>query len=185
MKKISLLVAVCSLLFIAGCAGNAPYNEDDFAAGGPDAPLLNERTMQFMQPDNLYSDADTFRPKTVQEKTEMSDKWDTSRMETRWQEYKGTMVRVQILLGSTDLREIRLKLVQNANGTDIDANNREVLGRVADFEMKKICGRNSDSYVMIYDRPSFEVLRPTPYFDYVSQNEGTAMREYGFRCIYR
>ena len=30
-------------------------------------------------------------------------------METRWQEYKGTMVRVQILLGNTDLREMRLR----------------------------------------------------------------------------
>lgn len=176
----SLVLALCA------CAesNDAPYNQADFQQGGPDAPLLNERTMQFMQTDNLYSDAESFRPKSTSEKTEMNDKWETSKMETRWQEYKGAVIRVQILLGASSTREMRLKLVQNANGMDIDADARDILGKVADYEMKRVCGRNSSHYVMIYDKPSFEVLRPTPYFDFVTQNEGVTMREYGFRCVY-
>ncbi|MCL2537879.1 MAG: hypothetical protein FWE52_00125 [Alphaproteobacteria bacterium] len=184
MKKYFLIFGVCFAL--AACASkDVPYNEDDFARGGPDAPLLNERTMQFMEPDNEFYDADTFRPKTPQQKTEMNDRWETSRKETRWQEYKGTMVRVEILLGSTDVREMRLKLVQNAHGADIDTDNSGVLGIVADFEAKRVCGRNAETFVVIYDRPSFEVVRPTPYFDYIAKSEGTTMREFGFRCVYR
>jgi len=59
------------------------------------------------------------------------------------------------------------------------------LGTVANFEMKRVCGRNAESFVLVYDSPSFEVLRPTPYFDYVAMNEGVTMREYGFRCVYK
>ena len=186
MRIFYLLFAFCFLL--SACGGtdrDVPYNQHDFQSGGPDAPYLNEHAMQMMTPDNPYFNVEARRPKTLEQKNEMNDKWETSRMETRWQEYKGTMVRVQILLGSTDVREMRLKLVQNANGMDIDGDAKEVLARVADFEIKKVCGRNSRHYVMIYDRPSFEVLRPTPYFDFKAQNEGTTMREYGFRCVYR
>jgi len=185
MKKVFLFLIPFSL-FLAGCSGgkDTPYNATDFQNGGPDAPLLNERTMQFMQPNNQFVNADTLKPVTTQQKTEMNDKWDTSMKETRWQEYRGTMVRVEILLGSTDARDMRLKIIQNANGTDVDGDNREVLANVADFEMKRVCGRNADSYVIIYDKPSFEVLRPTPFFDYLSQQQGSTMREYGFRCIF-
>ena len=184
MKK-SLLFAILLAPVLAGCnTGDAPYNEDDFAMGGPDAPLYNERSSQFMQADNQYSNIDSYRPKTAAEKEATQNRWNTARMETRWQEYKGTMVRVQILLGNTDVREMRLRLMQNADGMDIDGDSRSILAHVADYEMKRVCGRNADSIVMVYDRPSFDVMRPTPYFDYRIEAEGTTMREYGFRCIY-
>ena len=185
MKRIFLFLIPFSL-FLAGCAGkkDVPYNQADFAAGGPDAPLLNERTMQFMQANNQFSLTDSIKPLTVQQKTEMNDKWDTSMKETRWQEYKGTMVRVEIILGASDARDMRLRIIQNANGTNVDGDNREVLANVADFEMKRVCGRNSESYVVLYDKPSFEVLRPTPFFDFMAQQRGSTMREYGFRCIF-
>jgi hypothetical protein len=50
--------------------------------------------------------------------------------------------------------------------------------------MKRVCGRNADSIVIVYDRPSFDAMRPTPYFDYRIEAEGATMREYGFRCVY-
>lgn len=184
MKKLYLLM----ILVVAACSGRSyeevPYNEVDFARGGPDAPIYNERVSGFMQPANEYSNIDTARVKTEQEKNESAARWSTARKETRWNEYKGTMVRVEILLGTTELREMRLRLMQNANGMDIDGDARDVIARVADFEMKKVCGRNADSYVIVYDSPSFEVMRPTPYFDYRIESEGAVMREYGFRCIY-
>lgn len=184
MKK---LIAIFLIAFaFAGCASqdDVAYNETDFAQGGADAPLYNERTQEFMQSDNQYANIDSYKPKKEEDKVENSERWNTSKMETRWQEYKGTMVRVQILLGNTDMREIRLRLMQNADGADIDADIRTVLGKVADYEMKRICGRNAQNIVMVYDKPSFDSMRPTPYFDYRIEAEGATMREYGFRCVY-
>ena len=184
MKK-SFLFVLLSVLSLTGCTlNNAPYNEQDFAQGGADAPLYNERSSEFMQSDNPFSNIDSYKPKTSAEKEQSSNRWNTSRMETRWQEYRGTMVRVQILLGNTDLREMRLRMIQNADGMDVDGDSRSILSAVADFEMKRVCGRNADSIVMVYDRPSFDVMRPTPYFDYRIEAEGATMREYGFRCVY-
>ncbi|MBR1380242.1 MAG: hypothetical protein IJ560_01500 [Alphaproteobacteria bacterium] len=183
--KLSLICALSGTLMLAACAGgDTPYNEYDFANGGPDAPLYNERTAEFMQDDNQYSYIDSYKPKTSAEKEENDNRWNTARMETRWQEYRGTMVRVQILLGNTDMREMRLRLMQSADGMDVDGDSRTILARVADFEMKRVCGRNADSIVVVYDRPSFDVMRPTPYFDYRIEAEGVTMREYGFRCVY-
>ncbi len=184
MKK-SILTMICSAALLGACAMNdVPYNADDFATGGADAPLYNERTSEFMTSENQYANIDSYKPKSPDMKEATSNRWNTSRMETRWQEYKGTMVRVQILLGNTDVREMRLRLMQNADGMDIDGDARTVLGRVADYEMKRICGRNAESIVMVYDKPSFDVMRPTPYFDYRIEAEGATMREYGFRCVY-
>ena len=185
MKK-SLLFALCSVLVLGACTTNtdAPYNTADFSQGGADAPLYNERTSTFMQSDNQYSNIDSYKPKTAEEKEPRANRWNPAHLETRWQEYRGTMVRVQILLGNTDLREMRLRLMQNADGMDVDGDARTILAKVADYEMKRVCGRNADSIVMVYDRPSFEVMRPTPYFDYRIESEGATMREYGFRCVY-
>ncbi len=179
------IFALCSTLVLGACSnGDTPYNRSDFENGGPDAPMYNERTSQFMQSDNQYSNIDSYKPKTAKEKEENDNKWKTSRMETRWQEYKGAMVRVQILLGNRDVREMRLRLMQNADGMDIDGDSRTILAKVADYEMKRVCGRNTDSIVMIYDRPAFDVMRPTPYYDYRIEADGATMREYGFRCVY-
>lgn len=184
--KNKLLYAFASILLLGACAGSsdAPYNEQAFAEGGADAPLYNERSSEFMQAENEYSVLDTYKPKTPEEMDASNSRWNTARMETRWQEYKGTMVRVQILLGNSDLREMRLRLMQNADGMDIDGDARTVLSKVADYEMKRVCGRNAESIVMVYDRPSFDAMRPTPFYDYRIEAEGATMREYGFRCIY-
>ena len=167
MKKF-MLFAIMSGALLAGCNTDKdmPYNATDFAQGGPDAPLYNERSSEFMQSDNQYANIDSYKPKTAEEKEQNSNRWTTARMETRWQEYKGAMVRVQIVLGNTD------------------GDARTILAKVADYEMKRVCGRNADSIVMVYDRPSFDAMRPTPFFDYRIEAEGATMREYGFRCVY-
>jgi hypothetical protein len=95
------------------------------------------------------------------------------------------MVRVEILLGDTEVREMRLRYMQSADGKDVDADVRTVLARVADYEMKKVCGRNAESIVIVYDEPSFEVMRPTSFFDYRVVAEGVTIREYGFKCVYK
>ena len=57
-------------LVMAGCTNgvDAPYNQQDFAQGGEDAPLYNERTSAFLQSDNQYSNIDSYKPKTDAEK---------------------------------------------------------------------------------------------------------------------
>jgi hypothetical protein len=189
MKKY-IPCTLCFMLLLGACTIDTTptetqtYNTQDFEQGGDTAPYYNERSAQFMGPEDQYADINSHRPKMPEEKAEKDTKWDTSRKETTWQEYHGTMVRIEVLLGSDDLREMRLRLIQNANGMDVDGDIRAVLSKVSEFEMKRVCGRNSKSFIIVYDIPSFDVLRPTPYFDYKTQDDGVNMREYGFKCIY-
>ena len=86
MKK-TFLLSILSVFALAACSGGS-----DYANGGPDAPLYNERTATFMMADNDYANIDSYKPKDGAEMEETHDKWNTSRMETHWQEYKGTIL---------------------------------------------------------------------------------------------
>jgi len=180
MKKYIPYVLGATLMLVGCGSGNRDYYGND---GNKDV-AYSEKTNKYISEKNEFAEIDSYRPRTMAEREASSARWDTARKETRWQEYKGTMVRVEILLGDTDVRHMRLRLMQNAAGTDIDADIKTVLGRVADYEMKRVCGRNAESIVMIYDEPSFEVMRPTSFFEYRVEAEGVTMREYGFRCVY-
>ena len=178
MKK-SVCFLMSAALLLVGCnSGNRGYYDDS-------GEVYDERSAEYITEQNEFAQIDSYKPRTMAEREAASAKWNTARKETRWQEYKGgAMVRVEILLGDTDVREMRLRLMQSADGMDIDADARTVLGKVADYEMKKVCGRNAESIVKIYDMPSFEVMRPTSFYDYRVESEGVTMREYGFRCVY-
>jgi len=178
MKK-SIIYSVCAGLLLAACASN-----DSGFYGQATSEVYTERTNEYITDENEYAEIDSFKPRTMDERRAASNRWNTARKETRWQEYKGAMVRVEILLGDTEIREMRLRLMQSADGKDVDADARTVLARVADYEMKKVCGRNTESIVIIYDEPSFEVMRPTSFYDYRVKAEGVTMREYGFKCVY-
>ena len=177
MKK-SILFILGLALVVSGCnSGNGGYY-------GQNGEYYDEPSAQYITDENEFAQIDSYQPRTMKEMSESASRWNTARKETRWQEYKGTIVRIEILLGDSRVREMRLRLMQNADGADIDADARSILARVADFEMKKVCGRNAESIVIVYDRPSFEVMRPTTFFDYRVESEGETMREYGFRCVY-
>ena len=178
MKK-SIFYLLCAGLLVSGCSS------DNGGFYGKDADALyTERTNEYITANNEYAEIDSYQPRTMAEREAAANRWNTARKETRWQEYKGSMVRVEILLGDTEVREMRLRLIQNADGMDVDTDMRNVLARVADYEMKRVCGRNAESIVIVYDKPSFEVMRPTTFFDYRVEAEGVTMREYGFRCVY-
>lgn len=178
MKK-SIFYCLCLGLMLGACGSG-----DGGFYGKVTSEVYNETTQEYITEENEYSQIDSYQPRTMAERTESSNRWNTARKDTRWQEYKGAMVRVEVLLGDTEVREMRLRLMQSAEGKDIDADARTILARVADYEMKKVCGRNAESIVIVYDKPSFEVMRPTSFYDYRVEAEGVTMREYGFRCVY-
>ncbi len=180
MKK--SIFYILGLAFILGACADG--NRDYYDSVNDGGTVYNEQASANISEKNEFSEIDSYRPRTMAEREQSSNRWDTARKETRWQEYKGTMVRVEILLGDTDVRKMRLRLMQNASGADIDADARTVLARVADYEMKRVCGRNAESIVVVYDEPSVEVMRPTSFFDYRVEAEGATIREYGFRCVY-
>ncbi len=180
MKK-SIFYILSVVLVLAGCTARG-YDDNGYDEYSGNA--YNERTQEYMSEKNPFLEIDSYRPRTMAEREQASNRWDTARKETRWQEYKGTMVRVEILLGDTDIRQMRLRLMQNASGTDVDADSKTILARVADYEMKRVCGRNAESIVRVYDEPAFEVMRPTSFYEYRVEAEGVTMREYGFRCVY-
>lgn len=175
-RSILCLFGLC--LAVSGCSNNGYFY------GEQSGDYYNERTAEYISDENEFAQIDSYQPRTMKEREAAAARWNTARKETRWQEYKGTMVRVEILLGDSNVREMRLRLMQNADGADVDADSRTILANVADFEMKKVCGRNAESIVIVYDTPSFEVMRPTSFFDYRVESEGETMREYGFRCVY-
>ena len=177
MKKSVYFLMGAALLMVGCNSGNREYYGDS-------GNVYDERSAEYISDKNEFAEIDSYEPKTMKEREAAAAKWNTARKETRWQEYKGTMVRVEILFGDTDIREMRLRLMQNADGMDVDADARTVLAKVADYEMKKVCGRNAESIVIVYDIPAFEVMRPTSFFDYRVESEGVTMREYGFRCVY-
>ena len=173
------------IFFVLGLAVTvSACNTNNGGGFGENGEYYDEQSAQYITDQNEYSQIDSYQPRTMKEREAMAARWNTARKETRWQEYKGTMVRIEILLGDSNVREMRLRLMQNADGADIDADSRTVLSYVADYEMKKVCGRNAESIVIVYDQPSFEVMRPTTFFDYRVESEGETMREYGFRCVY-
>jgi len=175
-RSIFCLFGLC--LAVSACSNNGYFY------GEKGGEYYDERTAEYISDKNEFAEIDSYQPRTMKEREAAAARWNTARKETRWQEYKGTMVRIEILLGDSSVREMRLRLMQNADGADIDADSRTVLAHVADFEMKKVCGRNAESIVIVYDKPSFEVMRPTSFFDYRVEAEGETMREYGFRCVY-
>lgn len=179
MKK-SIFYCLGLGLILVGCG-----SDNGGFYGRATSEVYNETTKEYITEENEYSEIDSYQPRTMAERQAASNRWNTARKETRWQEYKGgAMVRVEILLGDTEVREMRLRYMQSPDGKDIDADMRTVLARVADYEMKRVCGRNAESIVVVYDQPSFEVMRPTTFYDYRVVSEGAAMREYGFRCVY-
>ena len=178
MKK-SIFYCLCLGLLLCGCS-----SDNSGFYGKATSEVYTETTKDYITEENEFAEIDSYQPRTMEERQALANRWNTARKETRWQEYKGAMVRVEILLGDTDVREMRLRYMQSADGKDVDADMRTVLARVADYEMKKVCGRNAESIVVVYDRPSADVMRPTTFFEYRVESEGAAMREYGFRCVY-
>lgn len=113
------------------------------------------------------------------------DKWQYALKNVSWENYRGNNVRVELLKNNRDLKEMRLKLVQSSNMvSDPDGSNAHMLNKVAEEVMKKVCGKRAKQSIILYERPSIELIKETAYDDYMIIAKGTSLKEYGFRCIY-
>ncbi len=112
-------------------------------------------------------------------------KWDASKVNTFWENYRGNNVRVELLNNGRDIKEARLKFIPTSNlHSNADGSIAEMLGKVAEKVMKNVCGKRARQSIILYERPSAELVRETPADGYKILTRGTSVREYGFRCIY-
>jgi hypothetical protein len=113
------------------------------------------------------------------------DKWQLGVKNVYWENYRGNNVRIEMLRNNRDLKEMRLKFVQSQYMiSDPDGSISDMLNNVADNVMKSTCGRKARQAIILYERPSVELVKETTYDNYKIIAKGTSLKEYGFRCIY-
>ncbi len=137
---------------------------------------------------NPYIDYDVFEYEKVIPQEEMInsiEKWNKGKVNVFWENYRGNNVRIEFLRNNRDVKEIRLKFVQSMNlNTDPDASISTILDTVADRVMNKICGKQVKQTIVLYEKPSIELIRETLADGYKIMTKGNSLREYGFRCLY-
>lgn len=113
------------------------------------------------------------------------DKWQLGSKNVYWENYRGNNVRIEVLRNNRDLKEMRLKFVQSQDIiSDPDGSISDMLNKVAEQVMKRTCGKKAKQSIILYERPSIELLKETSYDNYKIVARGTSLKEYGFRCIY-
>ncbi|MGN0929017.1 MAG: hypothetical protein ACI4N3_00035 [Alphaproteobacteria bacterium] len=113
------------------------------------------------------------------------DKWQLGSKSVYWENYRGNNIRIEVLRNNRDLKEMRLKFVQSQDIiSDPDGSISDMLNKVAEQVMKRTCGKKAKQSIILYERPSIELLKETSYDNYKIVARGTSLKEYGFRCIY-
>ena len=113
------------------------------------------------------------------------DKWQLGLKNVYWENYRGNNIRIEVLRSNRDLKEMRLKFVQSQDIiSDPDGSISDMLNKVAEQVMKRTCGKKSKQSIILYERPSIELVKETSYDNYKIVAKGTSLKEYGFRCIY-
>ncbi len=113
------------------------------------------------------------------------DKWQQGVKNVYWENYRGNNVRVEMLRNNRDLKEMRLKFVQSQDMiADPDGSISDMLNKVAEQVMKRTCGKKAKQSIILYERPSVELVQETTYDNYKIIAKGSSLKEYGFRCIY-
>lgn len=113
------------------------------------------------------------------------DKWQLGLKNTYWENYRGNNIRIEVLRNNRDIKEMRLKFVQSQDIiADPDGSISDILNKVAEQVMKRTCGKKSKQSIILYERPSIELVKETSYDNYKIVAKGNSLKEYGFRCIY-
>lgn len=113
------------------------------------------------------------------------DKWQLGLKNVYWENYRGNNIRIEVLRNNRDIKEMRLKFVQSQDIiSDPDGSISDILNKVAEQVMKRTCGKKSKQSIILYERPSIELVKETAYDNYKVVAKGNSLKEYGFRCIY-
>ncbi|MBD5405488.1 hypothetical protein HDR59_02970 [bacterium] len=113
------------------------------------------------------------------------DKWQLGLKNIYWENYRGNNIRIEVLRNNRDIKEMRLKFVQSQDIiSDPDGSISDILNKVAEQVMKRTCGKKSKQSIILYERPSIELVKETTYDNYKVVAKGNSLKEYGFRCIY-
>ncbi|MBN2676286.1 MAG: hypothetical protein JXR30_03480 [Alphaproteobacteria bacterium] len=150
----------------------------------PDRAYLNEDTMGQIDQTKSYDVFGAVRPFSEKDMTYFAEKWDPANISSSWQSYHGHLVRVDMLQSDRDLREMRLRFFHHQHDRYIDGDIPFILEQVSQSIIRQTCGRMASDVLIVYNRPSAEVSRPSPFYDYEIIAQGVAVREYGFRCLY-
>ncbi len=171
MRKILfILFAILPLISIANIDPNKEY--------------LNDGTMHFIDRSSVYDVFGSVRTFSEKDKTYFATKWNPANIASKWHEYHGHLIRVDMLQSNRDLREMRLRFFHHQHDRYIDGDISHILEQVSSDIIRQTCGRQSSDVLRVYDRPSAEVSRPNAFYDYEIIAQGVSIREYGFRCIY-
>ncbi|MHA1549986.1 MAG: hypothetical protein ACTSXV_00860 [Alphaproteobacteria bacterium] len=150
----------------------------------PDQQYLNDQTLNYIDQSASYDVFGSVRPFSEKDMTYFATKWDESNVSSSWHNYHGHLVRVDMLQSDRDLREMRLRFFHHQHDRYIDGDIPHTLEQVSQNIIRQTCGRMASDVLVVYNRPSAEVSRPNPFYDYEIIAQGVSIREYGFRCMY-
>jgi hypothetical protein len=150
-------------------------------AAAPAEALVRDASARSVDYDTLLHEPDV-RDVEVRSAVE---KWNLGAKNIYWENYRGNNVRVEVLRNNRDLKEMRLKFVQSQDMvSNPNASIPDMLANVADKVMRSTCGRRAKQAIVLYERPSVELVKETTYDYYKIITRGPSLKEYGFRCIY-
>jgi hypothetical protein len=149
------------------------------------APYLNKNSMQNLRFSKSYDMLGEYEPSGEAEKQRVMQKWKSSNTDVIWHEYYGHFIRVEMLRNNRDLKEMRLRFFQGQDiDPEIEGSISDAIEHTANKIIKLQCGKNSKDAIIVYKKPSVDILRPTPFYDYTVVAKAPSVMEYAFRCVY-
>ena len=149
---------------------------------------IPRRQVDFSSKTSPYIDYDVLEYEKIVPQEEMInsiEKWNKGKVNVFWENYRGNNIRIEFLRNNRDVKEIRLKFVQSINlNTDPDASISVILDNVSERVMNRICGKQVKQTIVLYEKPSVELIRETLGDGYKIMTKGNSLKEYGFRCLY-
>ncbi len=145
---------------------------------------LSRDTLYMIDKSFKYDSWNESRTFTEAEKEALAEKWKESKITTKYHYYHGNVIKVDTLKSARDLREMRLRFYYGENDGFNDGDINHVLSNVAQNIVKETCGRGAVDALIVYDRPSADIRKPTAFYRYQVMETGVAVREFGFRCMY-
>ncbi|MBL0690528.1 MAG: hypothetical protein JJV93_02565 [Alphaproteobacteria bacterium] len=174
-----ILFMACISISLVGCIKyNQPMNSIDNGTNRIDS--LTAPILESSQSNNAVN----FNQLTDKDIQDIGVKWESNKTITRSINYKGVVVRIDKLRGDTDIQSMRLRAIYNDKPKFVSQDAISLLNDIAEHEMTQMCGPNASDVILLENKISADVSRPTPFYKYKVLASGTTVREYKFRCLY-